>query len=177
MKITWFGGITFRIYVGGKIFVTDHDRAPGGIDPHEVSAAADFKIDLSDGINDFPFLDLESWKKQRPRRLLDMPEETVAALYTIEGEALFIDEPQEGPVIVAPGGQTAWGHFADNAIVVLYGEAQAILEGAQSLLIAARPKLIVIAADGFNDEQLSALSDACGGCAMQVLEQGFAIEA
>lgn len=177
MKITWFGGSTFRIYVGGKIFVTDHDRAPEGVDPHEVSAAADHKIDLSDGIVEFPYLDVENWKKRRPQRLLDMPEEMIAALYTIEGEALFIDEPQEGPVIVAPAGQTAWGHFADNAVVVLYGNSSAILEGAQSLLIAARPKLITIATSGISDTQMSALGSVCGECALQILEQGFAIEA
>jgi len=177
MKITWFGGSTLRIYVGGRIFVTDHERAPEGVDPHEVSAAADYTINLSDGIIEFPYLDMESRKEQRPRRLIDMPQELVASLYTIEGEALFIDEPQEGPVIVAPGGQTAWGHFADNAVVVLYGKPEAVLEGAQSLLVAARPKLIAIAADGFSQDQLDVLALTCGNCALQVLEQGFSVEA
>jgi len=177
MKITWFGGSTFRIYVGGKIFVTDHDRAPEGIDPHEVSAAADYKINLSDGKIEFPYLDIESRKDQRPRRLIDVPQELIASLYTIEGEALFIDEPQEGPVVVAPGQQTAWGHFADNAVVVLHGKSEEVLEGAQSLLVAARPKLVAIAADGFSEDQLGVLAKTCGNCALQVLEQGLPVEA
>lgn len=177
MRITWFGGSTFRLYVGGKIFVTDAERAPDGVDPHEVGAAADHKIDLSDGIVEFPYLDVENWRPKKPVRVIDEPAEQILALFTIEGEALFIDEPQEGPVIVAPGGHTAWGRFADNAVVLLYGAPSAVLEGAQSLLIAARPKLITIAAEGFSDTQFAILAEVCGECAVQVLEPGFAVEA
>lgn len=177
MKITWFGGSTFRLYIGGQIFVTDEKRAPAGVDAHEVAAAADHRIDLSDGIVEFDTLDVENWQRKRPRRVIDEPVEEIAALFTIEGEALFIDEPQEGPVIVAPGGQTAWGRFADNAVVVLYGAPPAVLEGAQALLIAARPKLIAIASEGFSDRQFESLGKVCGDCALQILEQGFAVEA
>lgn len=177
MKITWFGGSTFRLYIGGKIFVTDAERAPEGVSPHEVGAAADQRIDLSDGIVEFPYLEVETWRRKKPLRLIDEPVEQIAALYTIEGEALFIDEPQEGPLIVAPGGQTAWGRFADDSVVVLHGRAEDIVAGVKSLLIAARPKLVAIASDGLSEGQFSELAAVCGDCALQVLEKGFAIEA
>lgn len=177
MRITWFGGSTFRLYIGGKIFVTDVEKVSGGTDPHEVAAAADHRIDLSDGIVEFPYLEVETWRKKRPLRMIDEPEEQIAALYTIEGEALFIDEPQEGPVIVAPGGETAWGHFADGAVVVLFGTAKGVEDGATSLLKAGRPKLIAIAADGFSEKEMGRLAAVCGDCALQVLEKGLAVEA
>jgi len=177
VKITWFGGATFRIYIGGKIFVTDAERAGGGVDRHEVAAGADEKISLSDGMVEHPYLDVSEWRRTRARRPIDEPVETVAALFTISGEGLFIDEPQDGPLIVAPGGQTAWGHFADGAVAVLFGDPLGVEEGARSLLIAARPRLIALAAEGFSDAQFRALAKDCGDCALQVMEQGLALEA
>lgn len=177
MKITWFGGTTFRLYVGGRIFVTDADKAPSGVDPHEVAAAADYKVDLTDRIADFPFLDAENWERRRPLRVIDAPEEDIFELYTISGEGIFIDEPEEGPVIIAPAGETAWGHFADDAVVILFGESAAVSEGIKSLTVAARPKLIAIATSQLSDVEIGALSKACRKCPMQVLEAGLSLEA
>jgi len=176
MKITWFGGSTFRLYVGGKIFVTDADKAPDGINAHEVAAAADHRIDLSDGIADFPYLDAENWTPRRPRRALDMPDEQLYELYTISGEALFIDEPEEGPVIVAPAGQTAWGRFADNGVIVLYGAAHQLAGDISNLILAARPKLLMVAVDGLTDALIGEISPVANGCAVQIMEPGLSLE-
>ncbi len=177
MKITWFGGSTFRLYVGGVIFVTDIERAPANIDRRELGAGADHRIDLSDGLVEFPYLDLENWRPRRQSRLIDMPAEQIAELYTISGEGLFIDEPQEGPVIVAPANQTAWGRFAEGAVVVLYGPPKTIAEGVRSLVASARPKLVALATEGLNDLQFQAVAACCDGCAVQVLEPGLSVEA
>jgi len=177
MKITWFGGSTFRLYIGGVIFVTDIVHAPEGVDQRELSAGADHRIDLRDGLVEFPYLDIENWRPRRPGRMIDIPAEQIAALYTISGEALFIDEPQEGPVIIAPSDQTAWGHFADNAVAVLYGPPKSINSGARALMLSARPKLIAIATEGLGEREFQALAEICDGCALQVLEPGMSVEA
>lgn len=177
MKITWFGGTTFRLYLGGKIFVTDGHLVPKDISRHEVEAAADHLIDLSDGVQDLAYLDPESWTRKKPVRLIDAPEEEIAALYTLSGEGLFIDEPAEGPVILAPGGETAWGHFADGAVAILFGTAQNVLAGAEALLIAARPRLIALAAEGLSTDGFRGLSVRAGGCAVLILEPRLAVEA
>lgn len=176
MKITWFGGSTFRLYVGGKIIVTDAGRAPDNADPHEIAAAADHRIDLSDGSVEYPYLEPETWSRPR-HTLLDEPEEEILALYTLSGEGIFVDEPTEGPLIVAPAGLTAWGRFADNAVVVLFGRADALIAGATALFVAARPRVLMFAVTAGEPPALSDLAKSAGQCAIQVLEPGLAIEA
>lgn len=176
MKITWFGGTTFRIYVGGRIFVTDAGKAPGTANMHEVAAAADYRIDLGGEKPAFPLLDAENWRRRKPLRLVDAPAEEVFDLYTLSGEAIFIDEPEEGPVVLAPARDTAWGRFADDAVLILHGDAEALAEGVRSVTAIARPRLIAIAAPEMDDAQVQAIAGLCGGCAIQVLERGLPLE-
>lgn len=178
MRITWFGGKVFRLYLGGKIFVTDPERVQDGANPHEVAAAADRLIDLSDNFQDFPYLEPENWNRRKRKRVIDAPEdEEIAGLYSVGGEALFIDEPEEGPVIIAPGEGTAWGHFCDRAVVVLYGKQRTIVQGARDLLAGGRPRLIVLAVEGLQDPQLSELQALAGDTPLIVVERGLSVEA
>jgi hypothetical protein len=150
---------------------------PDGVDSRELTAAADQTIDLSDGIAELPNLDVKTWQKAHPVRLIDEPVEQIAAPYSIDGEALFIDEPQEGPVIVSGGKEIAWGRFADGAVVVLFGTPGGVDEAAKSLFSGARPKLVALAADGYQSTQLRTLAEISGRSALQILEKGLAVEA
>lgn len=177
MKITWFGGSTLRLYIGGKIIVTDADKAPDTLDAHEVSAAADQMMALGAGLRALKSLDVDHWKSKKPVRLIDQPEGQELDFYAIANEALFIDEREEGPVIVAPADFAGWGRFADQAIVVLYGDANAIVSSAQSLLTTARPRLLALGCEAISDQAFAILAADCRDCALQVLEKGFAVEA
>jgi precorrin isomerase len=176
MKLTWFGKSVFRIYIGGRIIVADAQLAPEGIDAHELVAAADVQINLSDGGLDHPQID-ENWRSSRPLRQIDQPEEVIEELYTLSGEGVFIDEPQEGPVILAPATETAWGPFANNAVVVFFGNAEGVAQEVADLLASAKPRLIVLALSGLTDEQFHTIGNLCQRFAVQVLEEGLALEA
>lgn len=47
MKLTWFGGTTIRIYIGGQIFVVDPQLAPDDIDRAEAVSGADRVLRLA----------------------------------------------------------------------------------------------------------------------------------
>jgi len=176
MKLTWFGKSVFRLYLGGRIIVTDAQLAPEGTDPHELLAAADTEINLSDGVLDHPQID-ENWSRARPWRIIEQPEEVIEELYTLSGEGVFIDEPQEGPVILAPATETAWGPFAENAVVLFFGDAKGVEQEIADLLASAKPRLIALALTGLTDTQFRAIAEKCRDCTVQVLEPGLALEA
>jgi len=177
MRLTWFGGSTFRLYLGGRIIVTDPGHAPAGVDRSELVAAADHVIDLSDGVADFPVVDPISWRPRRRGRLIDEVEETIVQLLVFGKEGLVVDEPEEGPVVIAPGGAADWGPFADGAAVVLFGSATAIAAGVAALTVRTRPKLIALATPSLGDAEFTGLAANAGGCPILVLEAGLAVEA
>lgn len=177
MKITWFGGGTFRLYVGGRIVVTDPRDAPAGVEAAELTAAADEVVALAGGASGLPQLDPDAFPARRRLRPLDEPDAAEARLFALGGVGLAIDDPGEAPLILAPGGVPAWGPFADEAVVVLFGDAAAVADGAGTLLSTARPRLVALAAEGMSDARFAALAATAGRTPMQVLEAGLAVEA
>lgn len=177
MRLTWFGGSTFRLYLGGRIIVTSPERAPADVDRAELVAAADHLIDLGDGVSEYPVIDPETWQPRRPERLVEQSGETIVELFALAGEGLIVDEAEEGPVIIAPAGLSEWGRFADDAVVVVYGAPQAVTRTVNVLAMAARPKLIALAAEGLTDDQFTTTASAAGASPVQVLERGLALEA
>ncbi len=175
MRITWFGGGTFRIYVGGRIVVTDPDGAPAGVDRHELAAAADHIVRPGQG--DLPEIDPAAWCRRRPQRVIDVPGEDIFGLHVLPGGGLFIDEPEEGPLIATPAGVTTWDRFADEGAVAVFGDAEAVATDIRALMATARPRLVAIAASRFSGDQFRALADIGGGGALLVLEPGLAVEA
>lgn len=176
MRLTWFGGSTFRLYLGGRIIVTDPDMAPEGVDRAELAAAADHVVDLRDGIADFPLVDPATWRPTRRGRLIEDAGETIVELLSTGGEALVVDEPDEGPVVIAPATLSDWGRFADGAVVAIYGSGQAVADGARALLGHARPKLVAMAGD-VGEADMAAVAAVAGQTPVQALETGLALEA
>lgn len=177
MRLTWFGGSTFRLYLGGDIFVLDADRAPEDVDAHEVASAANYSFALGPKLSILPDLNPQTWKPMTPKRLIDEDEKRVANVFALGETGILIDESDEGPVILTAAGQLEWGRFADDALVVLFGAPEVVGEDALKLLQTARPLMLAIASSGFTDAQFAALGKQAGRCAIQMLEPGFAIEA
>lgn len=173
MRITWFGGSTFRLYLGGNIVVVDPDAAPAGIDRAELAAAADRTIAASgEGL---PVLDTE-WKPRRRRREIDEPESRPPLrIFRLEGGGVLLDAAEKSPLVLG-NGETAWGSFAENSVVVLHGPGENIPEAALRLLAAARPRLIALAGIP-SDAAFSAIAAAIRDTPFQVLETGLALEA
>ena len=97
MKLTWFGGTTLRIHIGGQILVMDAGAAPAGIDAVELVSGADAQFESrGDGV---PGVDAARWKPRRPARLLDegSDPETVAVFRAGQG-ATLVDAVGEPPL-------------------------------------------------------------------------------
>lgn len=171
MRITWFGGTVFRLYVGGEIIVTDGHLS----DDVEVLAAADHLVDLSGGMPGIEMSVSDAPHKRR-KSLLEEPEVGGVSLTARDGAALIVRDMGEGDLIVVTR-PLQWGRFADAGVVVLALGAETALRVAQDLFEAARPRLLILAVDDLNDAQFAHLAEICGDCAVQVLEPGLALEA
>jgi hypothetical protein len=173
MRITWFGGSAFRLYVGGSIVVTDPDAAPVSVDRAELVAAADHTLAAS-GIG-LPLLDA-AWRPQRRRREIDEPAiQQGLRVFSLDGGGLLLDAPEDGPLIVASA-TAVWDRFADNVVAVLHGPADGLPNAVQRLCTAARPRLIALAAAP-SERDFAAIAATDHDMPLQVLELGLALEA
>lgn len=177
MRLTWFGGSTFRLYLGGEIFVLDADRAPGGVDAYEVAAAANYSFTTGPALAALPAVDPQTWQRAAPKRLIDASENAAAQVFALGDTGILIDEAEEGPVILSAAAQHEWGRFADGAMVVLFGAPDIVAQDGANLLDVARPLMVAVASKGFSDAQFSVLAQHAGKSTLQMLEPGFAIEA
>lgn len=177
MRLTWFGESTFRLYLGGGIFVLDAARAPEGVDAQEVAAAADYNFLLGPGLAALSDFNPETWQPTPAKRLIDEESASAAKVFALGETGVLIDEAEEGPVILTAAGQYEWGRFADDAMVVFFGAPEVVAEDALKLLDVARPMMIAMASSGFSDTHFEEVAQKAGRCALQVLEAGFAIEA
>lgn len=169
MKLTWFGGCTFRIYLGGKIFAVTDGAGTTNVDAGELAAGVDASIVLpATGLPEFvPDL-------LRPRRMIDQPEGEGPGLFAFQHGVALID-PAEPPLFLSDRRHVEWDRTVDAGIVVLVGaDATA---NAIRLFDAARPKLLALAVDEIGDDELAAIAAHAGQTAVQVLEPGLALEA
>ena len=175
MKLTWFGGTTIRVHIGGMILVGDAAGAPARIDQTELVSGADrvFTLDAAE----LQIADAASWKPRRGTRLLDddgtLPE---VLLWAVTGGVL-VDAIGEPPLLLATGDMADLGRWADGAVVVLFGDGVALSERGQSLLNARAPKVIALAAEeAAVDIAIPALRDRLDGTGLFSLEPGMALE-
>lgn len=173
MKITWFGGTTLRIHIGGQIVVVDADAAPEGIDQYELVGGADRLTALA---GDLPHADGTTWKPRPARRLLDEdgtlrnPE-----LWSIGAGTLLVDADGEAPLLVIGGAVPALGRWAQGAVVVVLGETLA--ERAGRLLDAGGSRLLVLGgSEAELDAALAQISGRLDGTGLMALEPGLALE-
>ena len=174
MKLTWFGGTTFRVYLGGEIVVVDAGRAPAGVDRGELLAGADRVVALA-GDAAVPSIDAAAW---RPKAVRPMDEQLPAEILGIGPSALLIAAAGEPPLVILGSGEPPrFGRWADGAVVVLTSGRESFVAEASVLLDVARPRLVALAADEQTlDLAVEELSEHLDGAGLVSLEPGLALE-
>ena len=176
MKLTWFGGTTLRIHIGGQILVMDAGAMPAGIDAVELVSGADAQFE-SRG-DDVPAVDAAIWKPRRPARLLDegSDPETVAVFRAGQG-ATLVDAVGEPPLLLVTDALPVLGRWAGDAVVVLLGDGAALTGLGLGLLEASAPKLLVLGGSEADvDVAVAALRDRLDGTGLVALEPSMALE-
>lgn len=178
MKITWFGDMTFRVQIAGRIIVVEPDGAAGDIDPAELRAGAQTLVSAQS--SDLSAFDPATWHPKRRTRLIDEDEGIEGlSLFRIGARGLVADSLDEGLLVVCDADSGSdWGRWADDAVVVFAGSAPVVLAQGTALLDIARPRLIgVCVNDSAVETVFSGLSSTLAGASLVVLERGLALEA
>lgn len=174
MKLTWFGGTTLRIYVGGEIVVVDAESAPADIDRVELLAGAEHVVRLS-GEN-LARIDPSTWRPKSAPREIDRvaPIEIVS----IGQSAVLVAAAGEAPLVILGSGEPPrFGRWADSAVVVLTSGRESLVAEATVLLDVARPRLVALAADEQTlDIAIQELTEHLDGAGLVSLEPGLALE-
>jgi hypothetical protein len=170
MKLTWFGGTTLRVHIGGRILVADPAPQPG-LDLEELTSGADATFSFDGGL---PEVDPVLWKPERPGSMLnegDLPE---VLIHGIKGGALIaaLGEP---PVLLLTAGVPDAGRWSRDAVVVVFG--QTLFPEAKAVLKGLEPRLLALAGPESAAEAAAVdLIDELGDTALIILESGLPLE-
>jgi hypothetical protein len=176
MKLTWFGGTTIRIHIGGAILVVEPEGAPAGIDAAELVSGADRVIERFGGA--LPEMDAATWKPRQPQRLVD-EEGSPAAVdaWLVDRGVVLVEAVGEPPLLLVAGFVPPLGRWAESAVVVVFGEAGDLVGGSDAVLAERAPRLIALAGnEAAIDAAIPALRDALDGTGLVSLEAGLALE-
>lgn len=175
MKLTWFGGTTMRIHIGGAILVMDAEGAPEGIDQAELVSGADRVFGMADGLD---VVDSAEWRPRRQGRLLDESEKGAEVEVWAVGEgAVLIDAIGEPPLVLASGMLPEPGRWGTEGVFVLFGDGPTMSGFGEALLDITAPKLIALAGDEVSiDYAIDALRERLDGAGLMSLEAGMAVE-
>lgn len=168
MKLTWFGGTTLRIYIGGSILVSD-PAGISGVATEELLGGADVTFEVT---APGPVVDLKSWQPRRAGSVLeDAPQELPRTLLGEHG-AVLVDAVGEPPLLLVGGNVPPAGRWGRDAVVVAFGQ-----RAAETALKALGPRLIAVAGDDAEvDRTFVALRDRLDGTALVALEKALALE-
>jgi|GEM_PF-477425 len=179
MKLTWFAHTAIRVHVGGQILVADPDEAPASVEREELLSGADRVFSLATHTNALPLIDPAVWRRRTPVRAIDeTPAETEILVSSIGPFAVLVDAPGEPPLALLAGSSPpAFGRWADDGVVVLFGVREALVATATVLLDLARPRLIALASDEETvDLAIDELREHLDGASLVSLEPGLALE-
>ena len=173
MKLTWFGGTTFRIHIGGKMLVVDAEGAPASVDRTELLSGADRAFRLGEVL---PAAEPRTWMPRKVGALIDEGVATPDVLVHRLGEhAVLVEAVGEPPLVIATGEFEEAGRWGREAVVVIAGENQPAT--AVSVLNEIGPRLLAVAAgEHVVDEVLAAVRDLLGDTGLMALEPGLALE-
>ena len=176
MKLTWFGGSTIRIHIGGAILVLDPAGAPAGIDANELVSGADVVI-AGFGAS-LPATDVARWKPRKPPRLLDEAETPPAVeAWSAGANAVLVEAVGEPPLLLVAGNVPVLGRWAEGAVMVLFGDGEWLIGLGQAVLDDTPPRLLALAGDEIAiDAAIPALRDRLDGTGLVSLEAGLALE-
>ncbi|MEO8685228.1 MAG: hypothetical protein ABI414_10360 [Devosia sp.] len=175
MKLTWFGGTTMRIHIGGKMLVIDAEGAPAGIDRTELVSGADIVLSLA-YLAGIDAVEPASWAPRKAGALIDeadMPDLLIHRL----GSALVVDAVGEQPLLLVTGEIERMGRWTWNAVAVVLGAPEALPDRAANVLERLSPKLIALAGpDGAVEQVMLRLQNRLEGTGFMALEAGLALE-
>jgi hypothetical protein len=173
MKLTWFGGTTVRMHIGGAILVIDPDGASPGIDPTELVSGAD-QIVRSDSLKK---IELASWRPRKAGRLLDDEGLLPVQVWGTESGAILLDAIGEPPLLLFPNSEPLLGRWADSAIIVIAGTGERLTTLGATILKHAQSRLLILAGDDAAiDHAISILRDQLDGTSLVALEPRMALE-
>lgn len=177
MKLTWFGGTTIRIHIGGAILVLDADGAPAGIDAAELVSGAD--VVIAGFGKALATVDSASWKPRKAPRLLDEGENLPAVeAWAVGAQAVLVDAIGEAPLLLVGGPMPELGRWAESAVIVLFGDGQGLVSMGTSLLGDRPPRLLALAAsEAAVDLAIASIRPLLDGTGLVALEAGLALEA
>ncbi len=176
MKLTWFGGTTIRIHIGGAILVVDPTGAPAGIDAAELVSGAETVI--AGFGTALPTIDSRDWKPRKPPRLLDESDilPTVDA-WSAGAGAVLVDAIGEPPLLLVSGDIPPLGRWAETAVVALFGPGDRLAALGNAILDDTPPRLLALAGDeAAIDAAILALRDRLDETGLVSLEAGLALE-
>ncbi len=176
MKLTWFGGTTARIHIGGVILVIDAAGAPAQIVASELVSGADCVVEnFGAGLE---AVDSAQWRPRKAQRPLDdEATEPAVACWQAGPGALLVEAPGEPVLLLIKGAVPELGRWADGAVVVLFGDGEALSGAGQAVLAGRGPRLLALAGDeAALDQAIGALRDVLDGAALLALEAGLAVE-
>ena len=167
MKLTWFGGTTLRIHIGGKILVCG--EAPAGVEPVELTSGADRVLRLED---DFPAVDPVTWMPRRAAALVNEAAPPDVLVHRASDGALLVDAVGEPPLLLVTGKTPKVGRWSRDAVVVAFST-----ETATSALEAATPRMIALGLpNSAAGEAFERLAPRLGGTGLVALEPRMALE-
>ncbi len=176
MKLTWFGGTTIRIHIGGAILVVDPAGAPGGIDAAELVSGADTVI-AGFGAT-LAAVDSSTWKPRKPPRLLDesdVPPPVEA--WSAGAGAILMEAMGEPPLLLVSDEVAPLGRWAEDAVVALFGSGDQLAALGNAILDDTPPRLLALAGDeAAIDTAIAALRDRLDATGLVSLEAGLALE-
>lgn len=176
MKLTWFGGTTIRIHIGGAILVVDAADAPAGIDAAELVSGAD-RVLANFGA-DLPVVDASAWKPRPPVRLLDEEGGPPAVeAWSVGAGALLIDAVGEPPLLLVAGEMPLLGRWAEGAVVTLFGSGERLSALGRAVLDDRPPRLLALAGDeAAIDLAIPLLRERLDGTGLVALHARLALE-
>ena len=174
MKLTWFGGTALRVYLGGEIIVVEPDAAPDTVDRSELMAGADRVVGLRD--DTVPLIDPSAWRPKRAPRAIDPPASLEIA--RLASRTLLLAAAGESPLVILGGAEAPrYGRWADGAVIVLTSDREAPAAEATVLLDVARPRLVALAVEAEDlDELVGEIGEHLQGVGLVSLEPGLAVE-
>jgi len=173
MKLTWFGGTTVRVHIGGVILVVDPDGAPAAVDRAELLSGADRVISAGE----LRSVDLSNWHPRKVGRLLDETEEAPVDVWSNETGAILIEALGEAPLLLVLHSVPPLGRWAESAIVVLFGGGGQLVDLGRALLDERSPRLLALAGNETAiDDAVPRLRDHLDGSGLVALEAGMALE-
>lgn len=172
MKLTWFGGTTLRLHVGGRVIVFDAEGAPDWVDRAELVSGADRVVRLDEA---FAAVDGRRWQPRRVAALIEESGAPEVLLHRLGEGAVLVEAVGEPPLVIATGVVPEVGRWGAEAVVVVAGPQPEMT--AVEVIEAMAPRLLVVAAaEATVDRVIAAVRERLDGTGLMALEPAMAVE-